>query len=63
MGIPGGGAKGLKTDDDAAIPSPPPPGLWGTLLDAAGPAGIKVFPRVDPRPPGVCRGDERGSEG
>ena len=50
MGIPGGGAKGLKTDDDdTAIASPPPPGPWGTLLDGAGPPGIKVFPRVDPR--------------
>ena len=29
--------------------SPPPPRPWGTLLDGAGPPGIKVFPRVDPR--------------
>ena len=49
MGIPGGGAKGLKTDDDMAIASPPPPGPWGTPLDGAGPAGLKVFPRVDPQ--------------
>ena len=49
MGIPGGGAKGLKTDDDVTIASPPPPGPWGTLLDGAGSPGIKVFPRVDPR--------------
>ena len=50
MEILGGGAKGLKTDeDDAAIASPPPPGPRGTLLDDVGPAGIKVFPRVDPR--------------
>ena len=49
MGILGGGAKGLKTDDDAAIASPPPPGPWGTPLDGAGSPGIKVFPRVDPR--------------
>ena len=49
MGIPGGGAKGLKTDDDMAIMSPPPPGPRGTPLDGAGPLGIKVFPRVDPR--------------
>ena len=49
MGIPGGGAKGLKTDDDVAITSPPPPGSQGTPLDGAGPVGIKVFPRVDPR--------------
>ena len=49
MGIPGGGAKGLKTDDDAAIMSPPLPGPWGTLLDGAGSPGIKVFPRVDPQ--------------
>ena len=48
-GILGGGAKGLKTDDDVALMSPPPPGPWGTLLDGAGPPGIKVFPRVDPR--------------
>ena len=49
MGIPGGGAKGLKTEDDAAIASPPPPGPQGTLLDGAGCLGVKVFPRVDPR--------------
>ena len=49
MGIPGGGAKGLKTDDDVAITSPPPPGPQGTPLDGAGSLGIKVFPRVDPR--------------
>ena len=49
MGIPGGGAKGLKTEDDAAIASPPPPGPQGTLLDGAGCPGVKVFPRVDPR--------------
>ena len=49
MGIPGSGAKGLKTDDDAAIASPPPPGPWGTPLDGAGSPGIKVFPRVDPQ--------------
>ena len=49
MGIPGGGAKGLKTDDDVAITSPPPPGPWGTPLDGAGSPGIKVFPGVDPR--------------
>ena len=49
MGIPGGGAKGLKTDDDVTIASPPPPGPQGTLLDGAGSLGIKVFPRVDPR--------------
>ena len=50
MGIlGGGGAKGLKTDDDVAITSPPPPGPRGTPLDGAGPVGIKVFPRVDPR--------------
>ena len=49
MGIPGGGAKGLKTDDDTAIMSPPPPGPRGTPLDDAGPVGIKVFPRVDPQ--------------
>ena len=49
MGIPGGGAKGLRTNDDVAIVSPPPPGPWGTLLDGAGSPGIKVFPRVDPR--------------
>ena len=30
--------------------SPPPPGPRGTPLDGAGPLGIKVFPRVDPRP-------------
>ena len=45
MGIPGGGAKGLKTDDDMTIVSPPPPGPWGTLLEGAGPLGIKVFPQ------------------
>ena len=49
MGIPGGGAKGLKTEDNAAITSPPPPGPRGTLLDGAGCPGVKVFPRVDPR--------------
>ena len=49
MGIPGGGAKGLKTEDDAAIASPPPPGPRGTLLDGTGCPGVKVFPRVDPR--------------
>ena len=49
MGIPGGGAKGLKTKDDVAIASPPPPGHRGTLLDGAGCLGVKVFPRVDPR--------------
>ena len=49
MGIPGGGAKGLKTDDDEAITSPPPPGPRGTPLDGAGSLGMKVFPRVDPR--------------
>ena len=49
MGIPGGGAKGLKTEDDVAIVSPPPPGPWDTLLDGAGCLGVKVFPRVDPR--------------
>ena len=47
MGIPGGGAKGLKTEDDTAIASPPGP--QGTSLDDVGPPGIKVFPRVDPR--------------
>ena len=49
MGIPGGGAKGLKAEDDAAVASPPPPGPRGTLLDGAGCPGVKVFPRVDPR--------------
>ena len=49
MGIPGGGAKGLKTEDDVAIMSPPPPGPQGTPLDDVGPPGIKVFPRVDPQ--------------
>ena len=49
MGILGGEARGLKTDDDATIVSPPPPGPWGTLLEGAGFLGIKVFPRVDPR--------------
>ena len=49
MGIPGGGAKGLKTDDDMTIASPPPPGPRGMLLGGAGSPGIKVFPRVDPR--------------
>ena len=29
--------------------SPPPPGPWGAPLGSAGPLGIKVFPRVDPR--------------
>ena len=48
MGIPGGGAKGLKTEDDVAIASPPPPGPRGTLLDGTGCLGVKVFPRVDP---------------
>ena len=43
------GAKGLKTDDDATIVSPPPPGPWGTPLEGAGSLGIKVFPRVDPQ--------------
>ena len=47
---PGGGAKGLKTDDDTALMSQPPPGPQGTPLDGAGPLGIKVFTRVDPRP-------------
>ena len=42
-----GGAKGLKTDDDMALMSPPPPGPWGAPLDSAGPPGIKVFPKVD----------------
>ena len=63
MGIPGSGAKGLKTDDDVAITSPPPPGPWGILLDGAGSPGIKVFPQSGSPTPGVCRGDERGSEG
>ena len=49
MGIPGGGAKGLKAEGDAAITSPPPPGPRGTLLDGVGCPGVKVFPRVDPR--------------
>ena len=49
MGIPGGGARGLKTDDDMTIASPPPPGPRGTLLEGAGSPGIKVFPRVDPQ--------------
>ena len=49
MGILGGGAKGLKAEDDAVIASPPPPGPQGTLLDGAGCLGVKVFPRVDPR--------------
>ena len=49
MGIPGGGAKGLKAKDDTAITSPPPPGPRGTLLDGAGCPGVKVFPRVDPQ--------------
>ena len=49
MGIPGGGAKGLKTEDDAVIASPPPPGPRGTLLNGAGCLGVKVFPRVDPQ--------------
>ena len=49
MGIPGGGAKGWKTEDDVAITSPPPPGPRGTLLDGAGCPGVKVFPRMDPR--------------
>ena len=49
MGILGGGAKGLKAEDDVAIASPPPPGPWGTLLDGAGCLGLKVLPRVDPR--------------
>ena len=49
MGIPGGGAKGLKAKDDTAIVSPPPPGPWGTLLDGAGCLRVKVFPRVDPQ--------------
>ena len=39
----------MKTDDDVALMSPPPPGPQGTLLDGAGPLGIKVFPRVDPQ--------------
>ena len=49
MGIPGGGAKGLKAEDDAAIASLPPPGPRDTVLDGAGCPGVKVFPRVDPR--------------
>ena len=49
MGIPGGGAKGLKAEDDMAIMSPPPPGPRGMLLDGAGCPGVKVFPRVDPQ--------------
>ena len=49
MGIPGGGTKGLKAKDDAAITSPPPPGPRGTLLDGTGCPGVKVFPRVDPQ--------------
>ena len=49
MGIPDGGAKGLKAEDDVAIASPPPPGPRGTLLDGAGCPGVKVFPRVDPQ--------------
>ena len=49
MGIPGGGAKGLKAEDDMAIASPRPPGPRGTLLDGAGCPGVKVFPRVDPQ--------------
>ena len=49
MGIPGGGAKGLKAEDDMTIVSPPPPGPRGTLLDGTGCLGVKVFPRVDPR--------------
>ena len=48
MGIPGGGAKGLKTEGDVVIASPPPPGPRGTLLNGAGCLGVKVFPRVDP---------------
>ena len=48
MGIPGGGAKGLKTEDDVVTASPPPPGLRGTLLNGAGCLGVNVFPRVDP---------------
>ena len=48
-GNPGWWAKGLKTADDVAIASPPPPGPQGTLLDGAGSLGIKVFPRVDPQ--------------
>ena len=47
MGIPGGGAKGLKTEGDAIIASPPPPGPRGTLLSGAGCLGVNVFPRVD----------------
>ena len=39
----------MKTDDDVPIASPPPPGPQGTPLDGAGPLGIKVFPKVDPR--------------
>ena len=49
MGIPGGGAKGLKTGDDTTIASPPPPGPRGTPLEGAGSLGIKVSPRVDPQ--------------
>ena len=49
MGILGGGAKGLKAEDDVAIASPPPPGPRGTLLGGTGCPGVKVFPRVDPR--------------
>ena len=49
MGILGGGAKGLKAEDDTAIASPTPPGPRSTLLDGAGCPGVKVFPRVDPR--------------
>ena len=48
MGIPGGGAKGLKTEDDVVTASPPPPGPRGTLLNGAGCLGVNVFPRVDP---------------
>ena len=62
-GNPGGGAKGLKAEVDAAIASPPPPGPWGTLLDGAELSGSKSFPQGGSPIPGICRGDERGSEG
>ena len=63
MGIPGGGAKGLKTEDDTAIASPPPPGPRSTLLDGAGCPGVKVFPRVDPQLLESAEGNEHGPKG